>query len=99
MWLLSSMSLRRKLFYSQFVRSLHRAVVRILDLSGPKFCVSPYYAAKMASAVHFYVSRIAHEYPDDCTRTSWRGCIDLQIAHLIQVLRGEAEKYLSLEIR
>jgi hypothetical protein len=53
----------------------------------------------MASAVHFYVSRIAHEYPDDCTRTSWRGCIDLQIAHLIQVLRGEAEKYLSLEIR
>jgi CRISPR-associated protein Cas1 len=32
-------------------------------------------------------------------RTTWRGCIDLQIGHLIQVLHGEAEKYSPLEIR
>ena len=38
-------------------------------------------------------------HPRAGIRTTWRGCIDLQIAHLIQVLRGEAEKYLSLEIR
>jgi CRISPR-associated protein Cas1 len=38
-------------------------------------------------------------HPRAGIRTTWRGCIDLQIAHLIQVLRGEAEKYLPLEIR
>jgi CRISPR-associated protein Cas1 len=38
-------------------------------------------------------------HPRAGIHTTWRGCIDLQIAHLIQVLRGEAEKYLSLEIR
>jgi CRISPR-associated protein Cas1 len=32
-------------------------------------------------------------------RTTWRGCIDLQVGHLIQVLYGEAEKYSPLEIR
>ena len=37
-------------------------------------------------------------HPRARIRTTWRGCIDLQIAHLIQILRGEAEKYLPLEI-
>ena len=32
-------------------------------------------------------------------RTSWRGCIDLQIGHYIKVLRGEAEHYLPFEYR
>ena len=30
-------------------------------------------------------------------RTTWRGCIDLQIGHYIKVLRGEAEHYQALE--
>ncbi len=32
-------------------------------------------------------------------RTSWRGCIDLQIGHYIKVLRGETEHYLPFEYR
>jgi CRISP-associated protein Cas1 len=32
-------------------------------------------------------------------RTSWRGCIDLQIGHYIKILRGEAEHYLPFEYR
>jgi CRISP-associated protein Cas1 len=38
-------------------------------------------------------------HPRAGIHTTWRGCIDLQIAHLVQVLRGEAERYLPLEIR
>jgi CRISPR-associated protein Cas1 len=38
-------------------------------------------------------------HPRAGVRTTWRGCIDLQIGHFIQVLRGEAPAYLPLEIR
>jgi CRISPR-associated protein Cas1 len=38
-------------------------------------------------------------HPRAGIRTTWRGCIDIQIGHLIQVLRGEAPAYLPLEIR
>jgi CRISP-associated protein Cas1 len=38
-------------------------------------------------------------HPRAGIRTTWRGCIDLQVGHLIQVLRGEAEDYSPLEIR
>ena len=38
-------------------------------------------------------------HPRAGIRTTWRGCIDLQVGHLIQVLRGEAEEYSPLEIR
>ncbi len=32
-------------------------------------------------------------------RTTWRGCIDLQVTSFIRALRGESERYLPLEIR
>ncbi len=32
-------------------------------------------------------------------RTTWRGCIDLQVTTFIKALRGEIEMYLPLEIR
>lgn len=38
-------------------------------------------------------------HPRAGIRTSWRGCIDLQVGHFIQVLRGQAPAYLPLEIR
>lgn len=38
-------------------------------------------------------------HPKAQIRTTWRGCIDIQIGHFIQVLRGEAQSYLPLEIR
>lgn len=38
-------------------------------------------------------------HPRANIRTTWRGCLDLQISHWIQVLRGEAESYLPIEIR
>jgi len=32
-------------------------------------------------------------------RTTWRGCIDLQIGHLIKVLRGESDHYRPFEFK
>jgi CRISPR-associated protein Cas1 len=38
-------------------------------------------------------------HPRAGIRTTWRGCLDIQIGHFIQVLRGEAPTYFPLEIR
>ncbi|HLG17151.1 MAG TPA: CRISPR-associated endonuclease Cas1 [Blastocatellia bacterium] len=38
-------------------------------------------------------------HPRAAVRTTWRGCIDLQIGHYIQVLRGEVDGYHPFESR
>jgi CRISPR-associated protein Cas1 len=38
-------------------------------------------------------------HPKAQIRTTWRGCIDIQVGHFIQLLRGEASSYLPIEIR
>jgi CRISPR-associated protein Cas1 len=38
-------------------------------------------------------------HPHAEKRTTWRGCIDLQLGHYIKVLRGESPHYLPLVIR
>jgi group II intron reverse transcriptase/maturase/CRISPR-associated endonuclease Cas1 len=39
------------------------------------------------------------QHPRARLRTTWRGCIDLQVGHFIQALRGEADRYWPIEIR
>ena len=39
------------------------------------------------------------KHPRAGLNTTWRGCIDIQIGHYIQRLRGEVEQYLPIEIR
>jgi CRISPR-associated protein Cas1 len=38
-------------------------------------------------------------HPQAAIRTTWRGCLDLQLGHYIKVLRGEAAHYIPLVIR
>lgn len=38
-------------------------------------------------------------HPTAQVRTTWRGCIDIQVGHYIQLLRGEVESYVPIEIR
>jgi CRISPR/Cas system-associated endonuclease Cas1 len=38
-------------------------------------------------------------HPRAGLRTTWRGCIDLQVGQYIQALRGDAEGYWPIEIR
>lgn len=39
------------------------------------------------------------QHPRAKLNTTWRGCIDIQVGHYIQLLRGEVAQYLPLEIR
>jgi len=61
---------------------------RMTDAARRKFIAQ--FEQRMSGAVMHPRARL---------RTTWRGCIDLQIGHYIRVLRGEAEHYLPLEIR
>ncbi|MCA1626375.1 MAG: CRISPR-associated endonuclease Cas1 [Acidobacteria bacterium] len=61
---------------------------RMTDVARRKFIAQ--FEQRMSAAVLHPRARL---------RTTWRGCIDLQIGHYIRVLRGEAEHYLPLEIR
>jgi hypothetical protein len=38
-------------------------------------------------------------HPSAQIRTTWRGCIDIQVGHFIQLLRGEVQTYVPIEIR
>ncbi len=38
-------------------------------------------------------------HPGAGLRTTWRGCIDIQVGHYIQALRGEADAYTPIEPR
>lgn len=38
-------------------------------------------------------------HPSAGLRTTWRGCIDLQVGHLVRVLKGDAPFYVPLQIR
>lgn len=39
------------------------------------------------------------QHPGAGIQTTWRGCIDVQIGHLIRVLRGEVENYAPMNFR
>lgn len=39
------------------------------------------------------------QHPRAGLNVTWRGCIDIQVGHYIQLLRGEAAEYLPIEIR
>lgn len=39
------------------------------------------------------------QHPRARLNTTWRGCIDIQIGHYVQLLRGEVDGYLPIEIR
>lgn len=39
------------------------------------------------------------QHPIAKVKTTWRGCIDLQVSLYIKALRGEIEKYMPMEIR
>ncbi|MBS1792182.1 MAG: CRISPR-associated endonuclease Cas1 [Acidobacteria bacterium] len=39
------------------------------------------------------------QHPRAGINTTWRGCIDIQIGHYVQLLRGEIAEYLPIEIR
>jgi group II intron reverse transcriptase/maturase/CRISPR-associated endonuclease Cas1 len=57
------------------------------------------------SARKVFVAQFEHRlntlvrHPRAGLRTTWRGCIDIQVGHFIQVLRGDAERYWAIEIR
>jgi group II intron reverse transcriptase/maturase/CRISPR-associated endonuclease Cas1 len=57
------------------------------------------------SARKVFVAQFEHrlntivQHPRAKLRTTWRGCIDIQVGHFIQVLRGDAERYWPIEIR
>jgi CRISPR-associated protein Cas1 len=38
-------------------------------------------------------------HPNAKVRTTWRGCIDIQVGHFIQLVRSEADRYFPIEIR
>lgn len=38
-------------------------------------------------------------HPSAQIRTTWRGCIEIQVGHFIQLLRGEVRSYVPIEIR
>ena len=39
------------------------------------------------------------QHPRAGVNTTWRGCIDIQAGHYAQLMRGEAQAYLPIEIR
>ena len=60
---------------------------------------------KLNSAKELEVYRKAYKlnnvvnHPRANLRTTWRGCIDLQIGQFIQALRGESDRYWPIEIK